>query len=103
MVLTRVAAYREPVVYNLSVARELAKQVYIAENLAPPRSFSTVTEVYKNAFARARDPSFWREIMANGSWAKIGIYALEAYTIFKIGEMIGRRKLVGYFKLEEHH
>jgi len=29
-------AYREPVVYNLAVLRELGKQVYISEKLAPP-------------------------------------------------------------------
>lgn len=30
----------------------------------------------------------------------MGIYAVEAYGIFKIGEMIGRRHVVGY-KLDE--
>jgi F-type H+-transporting ATPase subunit g len=93
------SAYREPVLYQLSVARELAKQVYIAENLAPPRSFGAVADAYKSAFATVSSPLFWRTVIESGLWAKVGIYALEAYTIFKIGEIIGRRKLVGY-KLE---
>ena len=89
-------AYREPVVYNLAVARELLKQVYLAENLRPPTSLDVVLGAYKSAFNAARNPAWWRETLRSGYWAKLGIYALEAYGIFKIGEIIGRRKLVGY-------
>ncbi|KAH7106413.1 mitochondrial ATP synthase g subunit-domain-containing protein [Auriculariales sp. MPI-PUGE-AT-0066] len=98
-VASLLGGYREPLMYNLAVAREVLKQVYIAEKLAPPRSLAQVVEVYKGVVRSARSPAFWRETLQSGAWAKIGIYALEAYTIFKIGEIIGRRKLVGY-KLE---
>ncbi|KAF8583731.1 hypothetical protein K439DRAFT_1347869 [Ramaria rubella] len=89
-------AYRAPLSYNLSVARELLKQVYIAERLQPPVNPQTWIDAYSTLAQRARNPSYWREIMRNGEWAKVGLYAVEAYTIFKIGEILGRRHLVGY-------
>ncbi|KAH8094484.1 mitochondrial ATP synthase g subunit-domain-containing protein [Cristinia sonorae] len=89
-------SYRQPLVYNFSVAREFLKQVYVAERLQPPTSLNTVTNAYSTIWARARNPQYWREIARSGEWAKVGIYAVEAYGIFKIGEIVGRRSLVGY-------
>ncbi|KII84325.1 hypothetical protein PLICRDRAFT_167855 [Plicaturopsis crispa FD-325 SS-3] len=88
--------YREPLVYNLKVARELAKQVYLAERLQPPADLPTIKSAYSTLWSRAKNPSYWREIARNGEWAKVAIYGVEAYGIFKIGEIIGRRHLVGY-------
>ncbi|KAF5332343.1 hypothetical protein D9758_017447 [Tetrapyrgos nigripes] len=39
---------------------------------------------------------YWSGAVRSGEIARIGVYALEAYGIFKIGEIIGRRSLVGY-------
>lgn len=89
-------SYREPLLYNLSVGRELLKQVYIAEGLRPPASLPTITSAYATLWSRATNPAYWREIMRSGEWQRVGVYALEAYGIFKIGEIIGRRQLVGY-------
>ncbi|GJE85530.1 ATP synthase subunit g, mitochondrial [Phanerochaete sordida] len=88
-------AYREPLVYNFQVAREFLKQIYVAERLQPP-SLSTVQNAYNTIWSRASNPGYWREVFRTGEYAKIGVYALEAYGIFKIGEIIGRRSLVGY-------
>ncbi|KAJ3480512.1 hypothetical protein NLI96_g8288 [Meripilus lineatus] len=89
-------AYRQPIVYNLSVTREFLKQVYVAERLQPPTSFSTITNAYSTIWSRARNPTYWRELFRSGDWTKLGIYAVEAYGIFKLGEIVGRRSLVGY-------
>ncbi|KAI6155855.1 mitochondrial ATP synthase g subunit-domain-containing protein [Pisolithus tinctorius] len=89
-------SYRQPLLYNMSVTRELLKQIYIAENLAPPRSLSTVLDAYSTVWTRVRDVAYWRTILSNGEWARVGVYAVEAYGIFKIGEILGRRSLVGY-------
>lgn len=89
-------SYREPLTYNLSVAREFLKQVYVAERLAPPLSPQTWSSAYTTLAQRARNPNYWREIVKTGEWARVGVYALEAYGIFKIGEILGRRSLVGY-------
>ena len=77
-------AYREPLLYNLSVGRELLKQVYIAERLQPPTSWSTISHAYSTLWSRAANPAYWREVARSGEWQKIGIYALEAYGVFKV-------------------
>ncbi|KAI8995696.1 mitochondrial ATP synthase g subunit-domain-containing protein [Trametes punicea] len=88
-------AYREPVLYNLAVFREVLKQVYVAERLQPP-PLSAFASVYATLWSRARNLQYWRELVRSGDLTKVGIYALEAYGIFKVGEIIGRRSLVGY-------
>lgn len=74
----------------------MAKQVYRKEGLAPPTNLSAFTSTYEAMFARARDMNYWRGIAESGEWTKVAVYGLEAYFIFNIGEMIGRRHVVGY-------
>jgi len=88
-------AYRAPVTYNLQVTRELLKQVYVAERLQPPH-WSTFVHTYNTLWSRVRNPAYWRELIASGEWMKVCVYAIEGYGIFKIGEILGRRSLVGY-------
>ncbi|KAL1730115.1 mitochondrial ATP synthase g subunit-domain-containing protein [Schizophyllum commune] len=90
------ATYKEPTLYNLAVARELVKQVYRAEQLQPPSSWAQIRSAYETLYARATDRQFWRHAIASGEIAKIFVYGVEAYGIYKIGEIIGRRHLVGY-------
>jgi hypothetical protein len=78
------SAYRQPVVYNLSVARELLKQVYVAERLQPPSDLAVLRNAYSTLWSRASSPAYWRGILNSGEWAKVGIYAVEAYGIFKV-------------------
>ena len=89
--ISPIIAYREPIVHNLQVAREVAKQVYIAEKLAPPTNPQDIRDAYGEFYSNASNPSWWRSVMENGEWRSLAIYALEAYGIFTIGEMIGRR------------
>ncbi|TRM59429.1 mitochondrial ATP synthase g subunit-domain-containing protein [Schizophyllum amplum] len=91
-----VSTYKGPTLYNLAVARELVKQVYRAEHLQPPTSWAQVKAAYETLYARATDRQFWRHAIATGEIAKIFVYSVEAYGIYKIGEMIGRRHIVGY-------
>ncbi|KAI5831146.1 hypothetical protein K523DRAFT_336121 [Schizophyllum commune Tattone D] len=91
-----VQPYKEPTLYNLAVARELVKQVYRAEHLQPPSSWAQIRSAYETLYARATDRQFWRHAIATGEIAKIFVYGVEAYGIYKIGEIIGRRHLVGY-------
>ncbi len=70
-------AYREPIVYNFAVVRSLAKQVYVAESLAPPKSVAEVKAAYREIWESALK---WRQL----NFAKVGVYALEAYGIFKV-------------------
>lgn len=81
-------ALGETLGYNLRVAGSIAKQVYVAEGLAPPRSFGVVQDAYKTLYERASNPNYWSQIWNNGEWRKVAIYAVEAYGIFTIGEMV---------------
>ncbi|EGU12630.1 hypothetical protein RTG_01180 [Rhodotorula toruloides ATCC 204091] len=103
-------SYKEPVLYNVrppacavaaAVAREFAKQVYVAEQLAPP-SFAQFSYTFRHFFQQAPSPSFWKELYKSGEYKRWLLYGVEAYGIFKLGEMIGRRHMVGY-KLEDPH
>lgn len=80
-------AYRQPLTYNWSVAREFLKQVYVAERLQPPASTTAITNAYSALWSRARNPAYWRELVRSGEWAKVGVYAVEAYGIFKVSEV----------------
>ncbi|KAJ3859925.1 mitochondrial ATP synthase g subunit-domain-containing protein [Lentinula novae-zelandiae] len=93
------ATYKEPVFYNFAVFREIVKQVYRAEGLSPPSSVDAVQSAYRTIWTNATSKVFWQKAINNGEIARLGVYAVEAYGIFKIGEMVGRRSIVGY-KLE---
>jgi F-type H+-transporting ATPase subunit g len=76
-------AYKQPLFYNLAVARELLKHIYRAENLSPP-SLSAIQSAYSTIFSRAVSPAFWREAVVSGEILRIGVYGLEAYGIYKV-------------------
>ena len=98
------------------MAREVLKHVYTAERLQPPTSFGAVLGTYSTLWARARSIGYWRDVVRSGEYARLGVYAIEAYGIFKVrvlassplffserawpffqvGEIVGRRSFVGY-------
>jgi len=39
---------------------------------------------YGTLWARARSLGYWREVVRSGEYARLGVYALEAYGIFKV-------------------
>ncbi|KAF9456840.1 mitochondrial ATP synthase g subunit-domain-containing protein [Collybia nuda] len=88
-------SYKQPLLYNLSVTREIFKHVYKAEGLQPP-SIATFRSAYETLWSRAINPAYWRGAVSSGEIIKVGVYGVEAYTIFKIGEIFGRRNLIGY-------
>lgn len=73
--------------YNLAVGRELAKQIYIKEGLAPPSSLAEVRAVWQKIIDSAKNPEFWKSSLESGAWKRLALYAVEAYGIFKIGEL----------------
>ncbi|KAF9992003.1 ATP synthase subunit G atp20 [Entomortierella chlamydospora] len=98
-----------PIVYNAKVAGQIAKQVYIREGMAPPSGAQI--EAAKDATLKfiksARSANTWKNI-SKDQYLKAGLVAAEAYTFFLIGEIIGRRNIVGYDvksadSHEEHH
>ncbi|BEI86990.1 hypothetical protein CcaverHIS002_0703360 [Cutaneotrichosporon cavernicola] len=89
-------AYKKPLTYNWNVFTSLCRQVYQAEKLAPPTSLNQWASAYSQIFSAAASPAFWQKAMSNGQAAKIAVAGVEAYGIYKVGEIIGRRNLIGY-------
>ncbi|KAH8921327.1 hypothetical protein BT69DRAFT_1335663 [Atractiella rhizophila] len=83
-------------VYNFQVFREILRQVYIAEALSPPRSLQAFRDGWGTIYGNASSLKWWKSAVESGEWKRVGIYAIEAYGIFHIGQMIGRRHIVGY-------
>lgn len=67
----------------MAVTREIFKQIYVAEALQPP-SVATIRSAYEALWSRARDVSYWQGAVRSGEIMRVGIYGLEAYTIFKV-------------------
>lgn len=82
--------------YNAKVAGALAKQVYISEKLAPPSSVSAVVSAYKKIIQSVSSPTWWSHTMPAGDWKKVALYGTEALGLFSIGEIIGKRRIIGY-------
>ncbi|CAO3610799.1 unnamed protein product [Cunninghamella blakesleeana] len=91
--LSKVIAFQKPIVYNAKVAGEVAKQVYIKEGMSFPSGtqFAEAQNVVKkNLNLSALKNLTWTNV------AKGGVVAAELYTFFLIGEIVGRRNLIGY-------
>ncbi|KAF5318371.1 hypothetical protein D9758_018676 [Tetrapyrgos nigripes] len=66
---------------NLAVFREICKYVYRSET--SPNT-ATVRSTYQTMWARAINREFWSLAVRSGEIARITVYALEAYGIFKV-------------------
>ncbi|CAG8672563.1 13534_t:CDS:1, partial [Cetraspora pellucida] len=82
----------KPIIYNSLVIKELAKEVYIKEGLRPP----TISEI-SQAFSNLQSIRL-RDLMEIGlrDAARIAIRSVEVFGFFALGEIIGRRSLIGY-------
>ncbi|KAI9303159.1 mitochondrial ATP synthase g subunit-domain-containing protein [Cunninghamella echinulata] len=91
--VNKVIAFQKPIVYNAKVAGEIAKQVYTKEGMSFPTGtqFAEAQNVVKNNLnIQAVKKWTWSDV------AKGGVVAAELYTFFLIGEIVGRRNLIGY-------
>ncbi|QSL65377.1 hypothetical protein MERGE_002687 [Pneumocystis wakefieldiae] len=85
--------YRASLEYNVQVARELIKQVWVQERLRPP-SVSEIKYTYRKIPEYANISYFYS--LPQKEWIGLGIFSLQVYGFFKIGEIIGKRHIVGY-------
>ena len=69
--------------YNLAVAREIIKQVYIRESLQPP-NLSTIRSAYSSLWSQINTPGLMRTLVKSGEVGRVGVYGLQAYGIFKV-------------------
>ncbi|CAG8508055.1 1834_t:CDS:2 [Paraglomus occultum] len=90
---TKIAALRKPILYNAAVVRELVKEVWKREDLSPP-SLAQIEE----ARSYLQKTLHWKHIKSLSlyDYARIGVRSAEVAGFFFIGEVIGRRSLIGY-------
>jgi len=86
-------ALRKPIFYNAAVVKELVKEVWKKEDLSPP-SLAQIEE----ARTYVQKTLHWKYIKSLSlyDYARIGIRSVEVAGFFFIGEVIGRRSLIGY-------
>ncbi|KAI8337095.1 mitochondrial ATP synthase g subunit-domain-containing protein [Chlamydoabsidia padenii] len=91
--VNKAIALQKPIVYDAKVVGEIAKQVYTKEGMSFP-SGAQFTEaqtfVKKNLNVNSIKSLTWNNV------AKGGVVLAEIYTFFLIGEIVGRRNLIGY-------
>lgn len=101
--------YATKTLYYSKVVGELSKQVYLKEGLQPPAvsDFKTVyTNLYKQALGLALKPKQSLSIFKNvqkDDVVKYGAYGIQLAGLYSLGEVIGRRKVVGYTNYAPHH
>ncbi|EFP85571.2 uncharacterized protein PGTG_11927 [Puccinia graminis f. sp. tritici CRL 75-36-700-3] len=88
-------SYSQPVSQNYQFTKEVLKQVYIKENLAPPK-LEQIKSSYHEILRNVSSLNFWKQSLESGDWKRLAVYGVEAVGLFSIGEMIGRRHIVGY-------
>ncbi|CCG81538.1 putative Mitochondrial F1F0-ATP synthase g subunit [Taphrina deformans PYCC 5710] len=88
---------QEPIVYWSKVTGQLAKQVYQAEKMSPP-SMAQIETTYKSLFKSISTGQLMSSAknMSTKDAVKLGVDGLVIYGFFVVGEMVGRRHLVGY-------
>ncbi|CAH01830.1 F1F0 ATP synthase subunit g [Kluyveromyces lactis] len=96
-------------VYYGKVTAELSKQVYTKEGLQPPNfsDFEMVyTRLYRQALGYADKPQQVVNLLKNiekDQAVKIGAFGVQLLGLYSLGEIIGRRKVVGYRNYSTHH
>lgn len=96
-------------VYCGKVTAELSKQVYTKEGLQPPNfsDFEMVyTRLYRQALSYAEKPQQALGLLKNiekDQAVKIGAFGIQLLGLYSLGEVIGRRKIVGYRNYSAHH
>ncbi|SCU89363.1 LAFA_0E17502g1_1 [Lachancea sp. 'fantastica'] len=108
-VVSKAQAYATKSIYYSKVVGELSKQVYLKEKLQPPSvgEFQSVyTSLYKQAVSMALKPKQSLSLFKNvqkDDLIKYGAYGVQLAGLYSLGEVIGRRKVVGYTNYAAHH
>lgn len=106
--ITKTSALATKTVYYGKVGAELSKQVYLKEGLQPP-SVTDFKKVYLNLYSKTLQYvvkpkevlSVFKNIQKNDA-LKYGAYGIQLLGFYSVGEVIGRRKVVGYRNYSSH-
>ncbi|KAH8698647.1 putative mitochondrial F1F0-ATP synthase g subunit [Talaromyces proteolyticus] len=106
-----------PTVYYTRVGFELAQLVFRGQNMYPP-SVATIQSYFQPLINAVRNPATIKNISFNPQnlvtrvrsfsvkeWAFVGVTTAEVIGFFAVGEILGRRQIVGYQgePQHEHH
>ncbi|EDK39129.1 hypothetical protein PGUG_03227 [Meyerozyma guilliermondii ATCC 6260] len=97
-------------VYWGKVTAEVGKLVFKNEGLAPP-SAKQFEQVYQSAFKFIKSPQQQKDALVKASQykptkqdaVKAAVYGTHLLAFFSVGEIIGRRHIIGYPSVGEHH
>ncbi|CRG89514.1 mitochondrial F1F0-ATP synthase g subunit, putative [Talaromyces islandicus] len=97
-----------PTVYYSRVGLELAKLIFRGQNMYPP-SIATFQSYFQPLINAVRNPSTIKNLkfspqgllgrargLSTKEWALVGVTTAEVIGFFTVGEIIGRRQIVGY-------
>jgi len=95
-----------PTVYYSKVGLEMGKIVFRARSMAPP-SLETMQATWKQIYAQSKTFELnhavqWAQSLTKKDAAAVGVVVAEVIGFFTVGEIIGKRKLVGYRGKVEH-
>ncbi|CAI5756430.1 unnamed protein product [Candida verbasci] len=96
-------------IYWAKVGGELSKAIYKHEKLSPP-SFKEFESVYQQALKLIKSPKDQEKLFQQLKQYKptqqhlvqVGVYGIQLAAFFSVGEIIGRRQIVGYPKPSHH-
>ncbi|KAF9551890.1 hypothetical protein CPC08DRAFT_714983 [Agrocybe pediades] len=70
-------------------------QLLDIKGLQPP-TLDAFKSAHGSLWSQISNPGLVANFVKSGKLGRVGVYGLQAYGIFKIGEIIGRRHVVGY-------
>lgn len=110
--ITKATSLAEKTIYYGKVTGELSKQIYQKEKLQPP-ALNDFKAVYKNLYVSSlkyiKSPQQvvnYFKATSKDEYLKFGALGIQILAFYSVGEVIGRRKLVGYKNYataEAHH
>ncbi|AET41632.1 F1F0 ATP synthase subunit g Ecym_8359 [Eremothecium cymbalariae DBVPG len=98
----RASLFYSKTLYFGKVASELTKTVYFKEGLQPPNlsDFELVYwRLYKqflHASARPKESLALVRGVTKNDWIRYGSYGVQFLGLYSLGEVIGRRNVIGY-------
>lgn len=107
--ISKTSAFATKTIYYGKVGAELSKQVYLKERLQPP-SIDEFKRAYIGLYqrgsfyaSRPKDVINLVKAFKKDDYIKYSALLIQLLGFYSVGEIIGRRKIVGYKNYEEHH
>lgn len=107
--LSKTSIFATKTVYYGKVGAELSKQVYLKEKLQPPsidefkRAYIGLYHISLFYASRPKDIVNLVKAFKKDDYIKYTAFFVQLLGFYSVGEIVGRRKLVGYKDYNDHH